>query len=89
MMMCISQVGYYGAPEFGQNQVPCRECLCPGTRASGHSYAETCYLDDQTMQPICHCDDGYAGDRYREVNIIKLQARSNPMQSKLKQWTWS
>ena len=30
--------------------MPCRECLCPGSRASGHSYAETCYLDDQTMQ---------------------------------------
>ena len=69
------QVGFYGAPEFGQNQVPCRECLCPGTRASGHSYAETCYLDDQTMQPICHCDDGYAGDRY--VKYIGAEMSDN------------
>ena len=60
------QIGYYGAPEFGENQVPCRECRCPDTRASGHSYAETCYLDQEEGQPVCHCEDGYAGDRCDE-----------------------
>ena len=57
------KIGYYGAPEFGADQVPCRECMCPDTRASGHSYAETCYLDTVVGQPVCHCDDGYSGDR--------------------------
>lgn len=59
------RIGYYGRPEFGQDQVPCRECMCPNTKASGHSFAwdNTCDLDPTTGSSVCHCEDGYTGDK--------------------------
>jgi laminin beta 1 len=54
-------IGYYGNPILGEEQVACRECPCPGTKASGHSYAETCYLDKASNQPVCDCSEGFAG----------------------------
>merc|ERR1712179_13108 len=29
------KIGYYGRPEFGDDQVPCRECKCPGWNHRG------------------------------------------------------
>ena len=60
---CI--IGYYGRPEIGPDQVQCRECKCPDTKASGHNFAwqGTCELDPTTLQAVCHCEDGYAGDK--------------------------
>jgi len=60
------EIGFYGRPERREDKdyyIACKECRCPETRASGHSYAETCYLDEQSEQSICHCEDGYDGDR--------------------------
>ena len=58
-------IGYYGRPELGPNQVQCRECKCPDTKASGHNFAweNTCELDATTEQVACHCVDGYTGDK--------------------------
>ena len=58
-------IGYYGRPEIGPDQVQCRECKCPDTKASGHNFAYqgVCELDPTTLQAMCHCEDGYAGDK--------------------------
>lgn len=56
-------VGYYGHPELGPDYVPCRDCPCPGTKLSLHSYADSCYLDTTNNQPVCNCEDGYGRDR--------------------------
>ncbi len=54
--------GYYGDPKLGID-IPCRECPCPNTQASGHSFAERCYLDTVTNEPVCECDEGYSNAR--------------------------
>lgn len=43
--------------------IPCRECPCPNSKASGHSFADRCYLDTATNEPVCECEEGYAGAR--------------------------
>ncbi len=43
--------------------IPCRECPCPNTKASGHSFADRCYLDTNTNEPICECKEGYESAR--------------------------
>ena len=53
--------GYYGDPRLGVD-IPCRECPCPNTKASGHSFAERCYLDGTTNEPVCECEEGYGGN---------------------------
>lgn len=52
--------GHYGDPVLGRD-IACRQCPCPGTIESGHSYAATCYLDRHTNDVVCNCDTGYAG----------------------------
>ena len=54
--------GWYGAPTLEDN-IPCKECPCPDTKASGHSFADTCSLDpeDPTQRPICDCQEEYVG----------------------------
>uniref|UniRef100_T1IRE1 Laminin subunit beta-1 n=1 Tax=Strigamia maritima TaxID=126957 RepID=T1IRE1_STRMM len=54
--------GYYGDPRIGIN-IPCRACQCPGLKDSGHSYADTCYLDNHLHTVVCNCPEGYAGER--------------------------
>ena len=58
------EIGFYGSPELGPDQVQCRECKCPDTKASGHSFAwqNTCELDENTKTSICHCEEGYDGN---------------------------
>ena len=53
--------GYYGNPVMGVD-IACRECPCPGTKASGHSFADTCFLDPANNEPICNCEPGYTGE---------------------------
>jgi len=48
---------------LGEDQVPCRACPCPDVKTSEHSYAESCYLEKSTGQPICDCNPGYGGER--------------------------
>ena len=53
--------GYYGDPTLEVN-IPCRECPCPNTKASGHSFADKCYLDRTNNEPVCECHEEYAGE---------------------------
>ncbi|CAB4063912.1 LAMB1 [Lepeophtheirus salmonis] len=46
----------------------CRECPCPFSKASGHSFAESCYLDASSGEPICECDVGYSGTRCKSCD---------------------
>ena len=55
--------GYYGDPTLEVN-IPCRECPCPNTKASGHSFAERCYLDRTNNEPVCECHEEYAGQDF-------------------------
>ena len=64
------KIGFYGRPARPESpedpdQVPCRECKCPDTQASGHSFAweNKCDLNPDTMQSECSCMDGYTGDK--------------------------
>ena len=57
--------GFYGAPSPPEN-IPCKACPCPNTKASGHSFADACYLDKIDNQPVCECYDEYKGDRCNE-----------------------
>ena len=41
--------------------IPALECLCPDTKDSGHSFADSCQLDPATNTTICDCQEGYAG----------------------------
>ena len=52
--------GYYGDPTLEVN-IPCRECPCPNSKASGHSFADICYLDTTNNEPVCECEEGYTG----------------------------
>ncbi|XP_058129242.1 laminin subunit beta-1 [Anopheles ziemanni] len=54
--------GYYGNPLLGSS-IGCRPCRCPDTIASGHSYANECYLHPSTNDVICSCNEGYSGAR--------------------------
>ncbi|XP_071580387.1 laminin subunit beta-1 [Temnothorax nylanderi] len=53
---------FYGDPRIGVD-IPCRACPCPGTRESGHSYANSCSLDSVTQDVVCECFEGYSGPR--------------------------
>ncbi|XP_012282234.1 laminin subunit beta-1 isoform X2 [Orussus abietinus] len=53
---------FYGDPRIGVD-IPCRSCPCPGSRDSGHSYADSCSLDSVTHDVICECYRGYSGPR--------------------------
>ncbi|KMQ87954.1 laminin subunit beta-1, partial [Lasius niger] len=53
---------FYGDRRIGVD-IPCRACPCPGTRESGHSYANSCSLDSVTQDVVCECFDGYSGSR--------------------------
>lgn len=53
---------FYGDPRIGVG-IPCRQCPCPGTVGSGHSYADSCSLDTITDDVFCECYEGYAGPR--------------------------
>ncbi|XP_011162425.1 laminin subunit beta-1 isoform X1 [Solenopsis invicta] len=53
---------FYGDPRIGVD-IPCRACPCPGTRESGHSYANSCSLDSITQDVVCECFEGYSGPR--------------------------
>ncbi|XP_012252560.2 laminin subunit beta-1-like [Athalia rosae] len=53
---------YYGDPRIGVD-ISCRQCPCPGTVESGHSYADSCSLDFVTADVVCECYEGYAGPR--------------------------
>ena len=68
--------GYYGDPRLGVD-IPCRECPCPNTKASGHSFADRCYLDSTNNEPVCECDEGYSGNGYSVLltvsRVIALQ----------------
>jgi len=57
------KIGYYGNPMLGPDQIPCRPCPCPDVKSTGHSYAESCYLDESTSLPVCDCSPGYGGER--------------------------
>lgn len=57
---CIAT--FYGDPRIGVD-IPCRQCPCPGTIESGHSYADSCSLDSITEDVVCECYKGYAGPR--------------------------
>ncbi|KAL1110575.1 hypothetical protein AAG570_008103, partial [Ranatra chinensis] len=56
------QEGYYGDPKIGFD-TPCRPCKCPDTEDSGHSFASTCILREDTQEVVCECEAGYAGPR--------------------------
>ncbi len=58
----VCKAGYYGDPQLGVD-IPCRECPCPNTQRSGHSFADTCHLEPLTNEPVCDCEEGYAGNR--------------------------
>ena len=62
--------GFYGDPKLGIN-IPCRECPCPNTKASGHSFAEKCFLDSSTDEPTCDCDEGYSGEVFNDSTLSK------------------
>ena len=50
--------------EDGLN-IPCRECRCPNTKGSGHSFADKCSLDQQSNPPeaVCKCQEEYKGKK--------------------------
>ncbi|KAK8784251.1 hypothetical protein V5799_009390 [Amblyomma americanum] len=56
------ETGYYGDPRYGVD-IPCRPCPCPGTAESGVNHATSCDLDPRTGNVICHCAQGYIGER--------------------------
>ncbi|XP_064483603.1 laminin subunit beta-1-like isoform X2 [Ornithodoros turicata] len=56
------EIGFYGDPRFGSG-IPCRPCPCPGTAESGVSHATSCDLDPHSGNVICHCSQGYVGER--------------------------
>jgi len=58
----ICREGFYGAPSPPDN-IPCKACPCPNTKASGHSFADACYLDKINNEPVCECYDEYTGTR--------------------------
>ncbi|KPM03150.1 laminin subunit beta-1-like protein [Sarcoptes scabiei] len=57
--------GFYGDPlgRMTGTIVPCRPCPCPGVEEYGMSHAKTCQLDPRTQDVICHCHQGYTGER--------------------------
>ncbi|CAG0923821.1 unnamed protein product, partial [Notodromas monacha] len=55
--------GYYGDPVMLGRNIPCRPCPCPEIKASGHSFADRCYLSPTTNDVICDCRIGYTGAR--------------------------
>ncbi|KAJ8664871.1 hypothetical protein QAD02_006533 [Eretmocerus hayati] len=57
---CIDS--FYGDPRIGGDR-PCRPCPCPGTIASGHSYADSCTLDVEAKNVLCDCYQGYEGPK--------------------------
>nr|XP_022901153.1 laminin subunit beta-1 isoform X1 [Onthophagus taurus]XP_022901154.1 laminin subunit beta-1 isoform X1 [Onthophagus taurus] len=54
--------GYYGDPRLNVD-IPCRQCPCPGTLGSNHSFADTCQLNPLTQDVICACKEGFTGAR--------------------------
>ena len=67
------ETGFYGDPRLGID-IGCRPCPCPGTEESGHSFADTCYLDSQTQDVVCNCKTGYAGKptRYTALDLRNI-----------------
>lgn len=57
--------GFYGDPTL-EGKIPCKECPCPNTKASGHSFADRCYLDPTNQEPVCECFQEYTGTRCSE-----------------------
>ena len=54
---------YLTYSEDGLN-IPCRECRCPNTQRSGHSFADKCSLqvnEDNSTEAICECKEQYKG----------------------------
>ncbi|XP_076344696.1 laminin subunit beta-1-like isoform X3 [Tachypleus tridentatus] len=54
---CIT--GYYGDPRIGV-QISCRPCSCPDSK---FSHARDCELDRENQNVICHCEEGYKGEK--------------------------
>ncbi|KAJ8360943.1 hypothetical protein SKAU_G00174680 [Synaphobranchus kaupii] len=52
--------GFYGNPVLGSGD-HCHPCLCPGGPGSGHSNADSCFIDPTSNHITCHCRQGYAG----------------------------
>ena len=57
--------GFYGDPTL-EGGISCKECPCPNTKASGHSFADRCYLDVANNEPVCECFGEYSGTRCSE-----------------------
>jgi laminin beta 1 len=49
--------GYYGDPA---NNIPCRECMCPGGQGA-NQFSKSCYFDARQELVVCACDEGYEG----------------------------
>ena len=65
---------YYGIPTLEAN-IQCKPCPCPNTVSSGHSFADTCYLDPNTNDPVCNCQDEYSPPR---CNVCADNYYGNP-----------
>lgn len=61
ILRCVE--GYYGDPRLGAD-IPCRQCPCPGTVESNHTFARHCTLDPKTQDVFCECQKGYKGIFY-------------------------
>jgi laminin, beta 1 len=49
--------GYYGDPA---NNIPCRECMCPGGQGA-NQFSKSCFFDARQQLVVCACDEGYEG----------------------------
>ncbi|MBN3318666.1 LAMB4 protein, partial [Atractosteus spatula] len=59
-MSCICRCldGYYGDPVLKE---PCEPCMCPDAKGSGRYFAHSCSKDQNAIQVVCNCIEGYAG----------------------------
>ncbi|XP_064422528.1 laminin subunit beta-1 [Latimeria chalumnae] len=54
--------GYFGNPVLGSGE-QCRPCPCPRYPGSGHYHGNSCDMDQESNEIVCHCVPGYTGLR--------------------------